>query len=105
VTDGITQPPAPGEPGCTGVRPAPAGNAARWAELNARPLLRHGYVHELMGDCADCAVSTEGIRPCGRHRLAAVREELRSRGCTALVALLTEDERRQLLEDEWREGV
>src|ERR1022692_4068240 len=47
------------------VSPAGTGNAARWAELDARPLLYP--IPAACHGCPDCAFSTEGVRPCPVH--------------------------------------
>lgn len=41
------------------------GNAARWAELDARPVPYP--IPDRCRGCSDCAVSTEGVRPCPAH--------------------------------------
>jgi hypothetical protein len=51
-----------------GVPEFPSGNAARWAELDARPLVYP--IPAACRGCNDCAVSTEGVRPCPAHATA-----------------------------------
>jgi len=47
-------------------------NAARWAELSARPLLNP--IPDRCRNCPACAFSTEGVRPCPAHLLMSADE-------------------------------